>query len=366
MRVCYFDDLVSGHHPSFIGGLAQASLEEGLGVIIASPSVPEIPDTGWIPLPDGHGARLLGGRKSLKNVARACVDREVDTLVDLNLDRNVWLLPKTLDLIGRHAHVLHHANQYTFEGRTAAGRGRTVILRALLRRLADHGAQIIVHTSRAFELLETVIPPSSILKLGYPVRRIANGEDSLRADEGIGRPRMLFVGRARHEKDLARLLAAVSRLPDPLVVRIVGRQDQHVRRELERENATLPIEWVDRYVTDSELSAEYHAASLVAVPYRSSFGMHGGASGVLLQTLAYGKPAITTSALEDQLPNDYKGAVVVPAEDTQALTEGIRHAMETLSDMSNEASVAGPEFIERSHSFRAYVTTLFGRESDND
>ncbi|HLC41097.1 MAG TPA: glycosyltransferase [Methylomirabilota bacterium] len=363
MRTCLFDDMIGGHHGSYLFGLSRAAIQASQNLVIASPLEPDTNEADWFRVPVGERSAVLRGRRSLRAVTSTCRDQGVDLFVDLNLDKNIWLIPRSLEQINRRFHVLHQTHQYRFEGRTASGRIRTLALRTILRRLADRGAQVVVHTPRAFATLQAILPRESIVKLGYPIRPVMAADESDSGETEPSRPSVLFVGQARHEKGLSDLLEAASRLPEAAIIRIVGQQRPDVRQELSSRFTAVPVEWIDRFVSEAELENQYRAASLIATPYRTSFGRDGGASGVLLETLAHGKPALTTETLRDQLPAEYGGAVVVPAEDITAISEGLSRALHTLPAFTKASSKEGPAFIGRNHTFESYVARLAGETS---
>jgi glycosyltransferase involved in cell wall biosynthesis len=280
--------------------------------------------------------------------------------VDLDFDRNVWVIPRSHASIPARRHVLHHTNQYIAEDRGIMGGLRTAVLRRYLNRLTDQGTQIIVHTRRAREVLEPKAAPNTILQFGYPIHRewVLNADTHIAVDHH--RPKVLFVGRARREKGLQDLIEAVGRLGLDVVIQVAGPQDVAVLSSLQRSSPTVKIEWFDKFVPDVELLELFRAASIVAVPYRGAFGRHGGASGVLLQALAQAKPLITTDAVADQLPTGYDGAVVVPPDDAVALAEGLEHALQRVDQLSRAAVAAGPSFVSTHHTFSGYINALFG------
>jgi glycosyltransferase involved in cell wall biosynthesis len=362
VRICFFDVASSGHHPSFRAGLASAAVDTGAEVTVASPDPHELPDIEWIHAVErGLG---LGGRRQFRRISNHCRDIEAAMFVDLNFDRNVWVIPHSHANIPARRHVLHHTNQYIAEDRGTMGGLRTAGLRRFLSRLTDQGAQVIVHTQRAREVLGPIAAPNSILQFGYPIHR----EWILHADTHIAvdhhRPRVLFVGRARREKGLQDLLEAVARLGRDVVIQVAGPQDVAVLSSIQRSSPTVEIEWLDKFVPDVELMELFRTASIVAVPYRGVFRRHGGASGVLLQALAQAKPLITTYAVADQLPTGYGGAVIVPPDDALALAEGLEYALQRIGQLSRAAVAAGPSFVSTHHTFSGYINALFG-ESQN-
>jgi len=356
MRVCYFDDADGGgHHQGYISGLIEATLRSGSYALAACPKRPEVPGVEWFQVSRWDRSQMIRSRRQMRAVVEACRAKQVDTFVDLNLDKNVWLLPGAVKRLERRIHVLHHATQYAFSNREATGKIRTVVLRRYLQYLAGRGDLIVTHTGRATEILAEIIPTSAILQLPYPVRVVQKASEP-HQESTI--PVLLFVGQARREKGLSDLLAAMQLLHRDAIVRVVGPQRQEVKSDLTQQSPGISIDWIDAFVSDAELSSNFHAASLVVTPYRNSFARNGGASGVLLDTLAHGKPLLTTDALADQLPVGYSGAVVTRAEDPTSLAEGLEHSLQNLARLTREAATNGPAFIADHHPFDAYVEKL--------
>lgn len=360
MKLCFFDDVTTGHHTAFASGLAEATVNAGASAIVASPSDPNLRGVEWVSIPEGSRSRTPQGRKVLRTVTRFCRDRDVDLFVDLNLDKNIWILPASLGRLRTRIHVLHHVTQYVREVRTKAERGKTRYLRSALKRLAARGDSLVVHTAQAAEILGEMVPSESILELGYPIRVKGSVDHQVPQDKPKN-PVILFVGQARREKGLSDLLSAAALISKEVTVRVVGPQKPEVRRELEERFTQSSVVWVDKFVDESELDQHYRSASLVATPYRTSFAIDGGASGVLLEALAHGKPLLTTTAVSRQLPTDYSGAVVVEADDVVALSDGIHKALEDLPHLTSSAESLGPVFVNQKHSYESYVAHLVGK-----
>jgi len=118
------------------------------------------------------------------------------------------------------------------------------------------------------------------------------------------------------------------------------------------------VEWIDRFVTDAELTEQLVAADLTVLPYRSAFGFYGGASGALLSALAAGCPVVATTPLSQQLPPRYGGAVLAEPDDAQSLADGIESALSELGGLRRAAESQGPAFIYSHHSFERYLESL--------
>lgn len=141
-------------------------------------------------------------------------------------------------------------------------------------------------------------------------------------------------------------------------IRIVGRQHESTRSRLTTQYPDVQAEWLDRFVNDDTLRTEYEQADLAVLPYRSTFGDHGGPSSVLLETLSAGVPIVTTSALADQLPPGYLGAVVSASDSISSLTRALQSALAALDQLTSEADLAGPRFIADNHTFSTYLNQL--------
>ena len=84
------------------------------------------------------------------------------------------------------------------------------------------------------------------------------------------------------------------------------------------------IEFINRYVTDSELPALFDRADIVALPYHRA-----SASGPLHMTMHRGLPVVVTNVGGlSEAAADYSGTVFVPPENPIALAEGIVSALE--------------------------------------
>ena len=84
------------------------------------------------------------------------------------------------------------------------------------------------------------------------------------------------------------------------------------------------IEFINRYVTDSELPALFDRADIVALPYHRA-----SASGPLHMTMHRGLPVVVTKVGGlSEAAADYSGTVFVPPENPAALAEGIVAALE--------------------------------------
>jgi len=360
MSVCYFDDVTGGHHNSYLAGIVQAAISAGHNVTVASPirpvTLPE--DSTWLEIQPSALRDYRRARHALTGVVAACMNTGVEVFVDLNLDKNVWALPGTIHRIGSRVHVLHHAHQYQFEQRSPSGKLRTAYLRWRLQREASEGARIVVHTEHARGLLASFLPTDSITCIGYPMQ-VPSGDEvpKPRQIDSANGPSLLFVGGGRRHKGLDSLLEAMSQLRSTLTLNVVGRQSTTSASLLASHAADDRIHWLDSFVDVADLHDNYRKADLVVLPYTADFEAAGAASGVLLEALGHGKPIITTTALQSQLPPHYEGAVVVPPGDVPSLAEGISRAVQMLPQLAEGARL-GPAFVRQHHSFGTYIETF--------
>lgn len=332
--------------------IVDAVQRAGVRPIVASPDPPPTlaAKEDWIPLRTKSLRAVLHNWRQMRRVAAIGRRMGGTVFIDLYLDKNAWAAG-ALTSFGRRVHVLHHSGQYTTR-RGWAGI-RTTILRRHLRQITEGGAKVLVHTRRAAATIEDAVGTANVEIVGYPVLTSPTRSDR----PHHGRPNLLFVGAGRRDKGLDLLIDALPLIQGRVALRVVGAQPNGVRRILDPGNSPSII-WIDRRVTDEELRDEYENASLAILPYRQSFGEEGGASGVLLEVLGYGRPIVTTPALRSQLPPDGRGAEVAESDDPSDLARAIDLALQRLDDLSREAAEVGPAFIAENHTYDRYVEAL--------
>jgi glycosyltransferase involved in cell wall biosynthesis len=350
-----YDNVNTGHHPGYLAGIVGAAEKSGSPFVVGSAAKPvTLVSNPWVEVDETAPRNIYASRRQLRSAARRACDLGAEVLVDLYLDKQVWTAGAVRADLPRSVHVLHHAEQYSSERRGLAAI-RTAYLRQTLRSLTDRGAPVVVHTDRAAQLLEDLVPPELLVMAGYPVVPLPER----RRHEPSPRVRLLFVGAGRHEKGLDLLFEALTAVADDTTtLRVVGRQPEQLRTSLTTRFPSAPVEWVDEYVDFETLLAEYQKADLAILPYRSTFSRHGGPSSVLLETLSAGLPVVTTTALAGQLPPGYDGALVADADSAEALAECLRTALPSLSDLLAAARSGGPSFIRSRHSFDTYFRHL--------
>ena len=269
LRVSYFDDVSGGHHNVYVGGVIEATSRLDARVFALTPKDPHLNGVLWQRTSRSDAPGLRPSRRRMRIGVEQSLAIGIDVFVDLNLDRNIWLLPRSLNRVDRRFHVLHHAHQYLAR-QNPYELARTRFLRAYLRFLTQRGDVIIVHTPRAVDILSEATHPQALLHVPYPIRiplsvpRASPGND-------LGRPILLFVGQARKEKGLPDILEAMEGIQSDALLRVVGPQQQQVRTGIARRFPSVSIDWVDSYVSEPELRSHLHAASLIVTPYRRSF-----------------------------------------------------------------------------------------------
>lgn len=141
---------------------------------------------------------------------------------------------------------------------------------------------------------------------------------------------ILFFGTIRPYKGLEHLIAAFERLPRQtgrrwklLVVGETWENWHEPVRAIQRSPHRDDIEFVNRYVTDAEVSEYFARADIVALPY-----VRSSASGPLQLALSAGLPVVVTEVggLVEAV-GEYTGAVLVPPADIAALIDGIQRAV---------------------------------------
>jgi glycosyltransferase involved in cell wall biosynthesis len=348
-----YDDGKAGHHPGYVSRIVDAVQRSGVRPIVASPAKPHTlaADGDWIEVGTRSIRSVMHNWRQMRRVASIGRRMGATAFIDLNLDKNVWAAGavKSFD---RRVHVLHHAGQYQRE-RTGWAGIRTAILRRRLRGLTKRGVPVLVHTNRAAEIVGDQIGPSRIRSVGFPVP-----VPPPRATRDLlDPPILLFTGAGRPDKGLDTLVHALGMIDSPAHLRVVGSQPPGLREHLDP-HGSADITWVDRRVTDEELWTEYRQASVAVLPYRQSYGDEGAPSSVLLETLGYGVPIVTTPALQSQLPPDGRGAVVAGSDSPEEFAAAISQALHRLADLTREAAEAGPRFVAENHTYDSYVEAL--------
>lgn len=351
-----YDDGVGGHHPGYVERMVDATQTLGLRPVVASPIIPSslLDQEDWIPVGTSRLRQVVRNWARMATTVQRARRMGADAFVDLFLDKNIWPAGAARQ-IPRRLHILHRAEQYNLEKRHGAARVRTELLRGRIRRLTSKGAVVVVHTGRAAEIMGSTVAPDRLLIAPLPVDIPAATPRSV-----VSRPPvLLFAGSGRVEKGLDRLLEAVATLPrDQVSVRIVGSQPDGLVESLGNRFPAVAATWIDRFVSHEELQEEYREADLVVLPYRREFGEQGGASSVLLEVLAHGRPLVTTPALESQLPAHKLGCVVACSDSAKDVADAIGAALSRLDEIAFEAAEAGPRFIAENHGYDAYVRVL--------
>jgi glycosyltransferase involved in cell wall biosynthesis len=137
---------------------------------------------------------------------------------------------------------------------------------------------------------------------------------------------ILYFGLIRPYKGVENLVEAWDRLPPDVAadmrLTVVGEvwegwtaPGDAIRSNRYRDTITF----IDRYVSDEEVERLFGAADAVCLPYRRSSG-----SGALVMAMNHGLPVIVTEvpALMETVAG-YGGAVVVPVDDADALSQAL-------------------------------------------
>jgi glycosyltransferase involved in cell wall biosynthesis len=164
-----------------------------------------------------------------------------------------------------------------------------------------------------------------------PVTRKTPATSGEEAPSGEEEVTILFFGTIRPYKGAEDLVEAFNLLPRDGSIRwrllAVGETWEGWELPAEKIRASAfaeDIEFVNRYVTDSELPALFDRADIVALPYHRA-----SASGPLHMTMHHGLPVVVTNVGGlSEAAADYSGTVFVPPENPVALAEGIVSALE--------------------------------------
>ena len=141
--------------------------------------------------------------------------------------------------------------------------------------------------------------------------------------------RLLYFGVIRPFKGVEDIVAALDQMPEDVAARfhltVVGETWEGWSLPAERIAASPNrdrISFVNRYVTDVEVSKFFAAADVVVLPYHRS-----SSSGPLHLAMACGLPVVVSAVGGlTEACRDYGGAVMVKAQDPAALREGLERS----------------------------------------
>ena len=175
-----------------------------------------------------------------------------------------------------------------------------------------------------------------VLPNGVEIERFAKA-DPWPAPEtpgGTGRA-ILFVGRHEPRKGLDVLLKAFSALDTDAVLWVAGEGPETSALAA---SAPSNVEWLGR-ISDGELAQRLRTAAVFCAP-----SLHGESFGVvLLEAMAAGTPVVAADiAGYRDVARDDREAVLVPAGDVAALTDGLARVLDdpTLASRLVEAGTA--------------------------
>jgi len=190
--------------------------------------------------------------------------------------------------------------------------GRTYDFTTKIRAVAHHGPYDH-HAPPQREVRRDGPRENQIESMGFPVTP--------------GLTRLLFFGTIRPYKGLEDLIEAYDSLSDEeadrLTLTVVGEtwEGWTLPADLvNRSQRRSHIRFVNRYVSDAEVTDAFLATDAVVLPYRRS-----SASGPLHIAMSLGLPVIITAVGGlVEATRDYEGAVMVPPADPRSLADALR------------------------------------------
>jgi glycogen synthase len=207
---------------------------------------------------------------------------------------------------------------------------RSAVLKTIgspIERWGEHSAEaVLVITPRLYRLLLSdgveenhlyVIPPSV-----NPSLFEGPFEDPF---AGVGKPRVLFVGRLAPQTGVSTLVAAADLLEDPSAqVLLVG--DGPERPKLEREAKRIRVGYrlrFEGFVAHERLPAALAHADLLVLP-----SLYEELGTVLLEAMQVGLPIVAsgTGGIPDVIEDGINGMLVPPGE-PEALAHAINHLL---------------------------------------
>jgi glycosyltransferase involved in cell wall biosynthesis len=213
-------------------------------------------------------------------------------------------------------------------------------VRTLVPLLLRMASSFVAHSEFERQLLSRAygIPPERLSVIPNSLSVITHVADDREEKPSAGRPqhrhqddecRLLYFGLIRPYKGVEDLLDAFALIPASEIRRyrltVVGETWEGWSLPAEK-IADHPyrdrIHFLNRYVTDAEVSALFSDADIVVLPYRRS-----SQSGPLHLAMGRGLPVVTTrvDGLSEAV-GEYGGSVLVDSADPSALLAGIRRA----------------------------------------
>jgi len=210
----------------------------------------------------------------------------------------------------------------------------------LTQRVLSLGQRFLAHSTAEQRVLQLRLPGRKVDFLPMPVFDLFPARSS---DPKPRRSRieLLFFGFVRPYKGLDVLLRALALLKDEDVfLTVVGENWQSAdtfNDELSALGVEHMVEWVGRYVDDSEVAAYFERCDWVVLPYRSATG-----SAVIPLAYHFGRPVIASrvGGLPDVVIEGKTGMLVQP-NDPAELAEIVRRIL-------NQQIVYDPDAISQS------------------
>jgi len=168
-----------------------------------------------------------------------------------------------------------------------------------------------------------------------------------------GKGIVLFVGRLRHYKGVDVLISALQRLPDARALVVgVGPMEQTWRRQAQTQGVADRVTFLGE-LSDAELVALYHAASIFVLPSTNRAETLGI---VQLEAMACGLPLVCTELGTGTSYVNQNGQTgwVVPPDDADALAAALRKLLENPAQRA-AMGAAGRERVLRHFSVQAML-----------
>ena len=213
--------------------------------------------------------------------------------------------------------------------------------------------RLIVHTERMRRRLEAEfgVAATRVVVMEHGIDRLVSASPgarewlSQRLDVPVGRPVVLFFGAVAPYKGLDILIDAFKRMPAGLgAVLVVAGQCRDATLRAQLRGLLEPLlgggsaRWFDGFVPEADVLHYFHAADVLAMPYRSI-----DQSGVVFMALATGLPVVASDvgSLADYVP--LTAGLVVPAGDSEALARGLAEVLRRRDAVQRHRTLRGAE-----------------------
>ena len=208
----------------------------------------------------------------------------------------------------------------------------------------------VVHSNEDYENLKALLPSAKVKQTVHPTYEIFGFKKTSKSEAkkilGLKNKVVLHFGFVREYKGLKLLIEAMPKVLEKVNAKllIVGEFWEGKKRyldQIKKLGIEKNVKIIDKYVPNEDVGLYFSAADIVVLPYISATQ-----SGIIQIAYGFDKPVITTNVggLPDVVENGKTG-FIVPAEDTNALSDAIIRYFEEDRESEFEANIKKQKYI---------------------